>query len=181
MFNETIVVCYQCHATCYNCTDYQNVSCTNCTLGSAQNHLQPIDNSSQAQGSCQSQCSSGYYSFFNTTRVLEVCYQCDASCFDCLSYHEKSCTNCSHNASLRYLQPFDNSSQASGACQSACDEGYFSYFNSTRFLDICIQCHSNCLECIGYASDACKNCSEGSAQKYLQPPVNNTFVGSCQI
>ncbi|CAD8102627.1 unnamed protein product [Paramecium sonneborni] len=109
-----------CHSSCLKCVGDQDNQCIACP----DNYI--LNNAIQIYGTCVSECSVGMYNHKG------VCQKCNDSCQECTSY--PSCTVCKPN--------FYHLNQQ--LCVIQCPLGYYQNIDTSK----CVQCDSNCYECI---------------------------------
>lgn len=134
-----------CQSPCATCLASSPTNCTSCVTTSATPFLVP------ATGTCVAAagCPTGTY----TDSTNHVCQQCDASCSACSGAGPTACTACSAASGLSLYK---------GSCIATCPGGFFSYYNSHYFDNLCEPCDALCASCISPATTDCLSCHPGA-------------------
>ena len=145
-------LCINCSSLCYSCTGPLSTDCISCNP--------PLQ---FFQGSCISTCPFGYYS-----TATYFCQPCSINCADC-SVSSTNCTVCNDGAFLQ-------NTTAGGVCSVSCGSGMYLNVSS----QICMSCHTSCLNCTGPMVNQCTACAS-AAFLYMGQCVTSCPSGTAMV
>ncbi|CDW77226.1 UNKNOWN [Stylonychia lemnae] len=129
-----------------------------------------IQATSQGAAECQ-ECDDGYY-----LNNYNFCSKCNVkNCFTCDSNNREYCTQCQETFILE-----NGEYSSTGNCVSQCPKGFYGKKDFSQRGKIehsyCVECHSECLECVNEYPGGCTRCKAGF---YLSKTINTVSYGNC--
>ena len=155
--SNNLTINFNCNEPCSLCSQTNGDYCTKCYNPNPSNVLYLY------QGSCISECPSGY----DTDTAEYVCYKCNDKCAKCDLFNPDKCTSCPPSFPFYIPSTYD--------CVTSCPDGTYADTNDNN---TCKPCDNTCKTCSNNNSKHCTSC-DSTSHLYLLDTKDNRCVSSC--